>query len=62
MKIAFPFEDMSIIEVTHRMVGREEETDTPEPLIIYSRNAVADSLLAISFGVIVGLVVLAALI
>lgn len=44
------------------MVCREEEIDTPEPLTVSTQNAVANSLMAISFGVIVGLVVLTALI
>ena len=57
-----PVQILSTIEVTHRMVDREEEIDTPEPLIIYPRNAVADSLLAIFIGVIVGLIVFVALI
>ncbi len=44
------------------MVDRVEETATPEPLTVSTQNAVANSLMVISLGVIVGLVVFASLI
>lgn len=54
-----PVQILSTIEVTHRMVNPDESIDPPEPRIVYPKNGVVYSVIAIFIGMIVGFIVLA---